>query len=156
MNDRLFKGLPIHDRVALQSLDDLFHANRSRVLSGLPWLVSELVEETSFPEALQFVYAQGGRKIYMSGDRQKFARALGLDLSKRLHGRIALFGDSSGYVEIPSSWGVSECLRRIFIQISLDAGMTREEIRTLYGVSNRGLNNLFSGRKGKGKGRGAR
>ena len=68
MEHQIFKGIPIYDDAVFETLEGLFKKNRSRILATLPWLVSELIEQVNFKEALEFVHKNGGRKIYIRND----------------------------------------------------------------------------------------
>ena len=144
MERQIFKGFPIYDQVAFATLEQLFEENRGLVMASLPWLVAELIEDFGFREALEFVYCHGGRKIYLRNDRADLARKMDLNISQKLHERILNLSSSSGYVEIPSPWGVSEAIRRALIMGDYNKGMKREEIRQTYGLSSRALTNIFS------------
>ncbi len=148
MDRYMFKGFPIYDQVAFAKLEMLFNENRSLIMASLPWLVSELIEDFGFRLALEFIYKHGGRKIYLKNDRADLARKMDLNISDRLHRRILCFSSSSGYVEIPSPWGVSEAIRRAMIMGDYSKGMNREEIRQTYGLSSRALTNIFSVNRG--------
>lgn len=143
MERRIFKGIAIYDAAVFEALEGLFEKNRNRVLATLPWLVCEMIDKTNFKEALEFIYENGGRRIYIRHDREDFSNTFGLRLSQDLFDSILHLSDSSGYVEIPSPWGVSERIRQALIVSSFDQGMPREKIRRIYGVSSRTLTNLF-------------
>ena len=144
MERHIFKGIPIYDEEAFATLEALYQENRGQILASLPWLVSELIEHIGLRQALEFIYRHGGRKFYLRNDRQDLVRKFGFDIPEFLYQRIVDLSDSSGYVEIPSPWGVSERIRRALIMSDFRKGMTREEIRQIYGVSSRALSNIFN------------
>ena len=152
MERHMFKGIPVYDDAVFEALEDLFKKNQNRILATLPWLVCELIEKISFKEALEFIYYNGGRKIYIRNDRQNFSTTFGLRVSEDLYDQILHLSDSSGYVEIPSPWGVSERIRQALIMSSYHKGMSRENIRQTYGVSSRALTNIFRSKPTKDAG----
>ncbi|WP_020593489.1 hypothetical protein [Kiloniella laminariae] len=143
MKRQIFKGIPIYDDQAFSTLEDLFNENRGQILAALPWLVSELIEQVSFKITLEFIYENGGRKLYIRNDWKDLAKKFGFPVSEQLYNQIMHLSDSSGYLEIPSPWGVSERIRRALVVSSYNKGMSREEIRETFGVSSRSLTNLF-------------
>lgn len=147
MEPQIFKGIPIYDDTAFQVLEDLFDENRGQILATLPWLVSELIERTNFKDAMTCVYQNGGMRFYLRNDREDLSKKIGLPISQDLYERVLALCDSSGYVEIPSPWGVSECIRRALIASDYHKGMSREDIRKTYGVSSRTLTNIFRCKK---------
>ncbi|RED52370.1 hypothetical protein [Aestuariispira insulae] len=153
MERHIFKGIPIYDEEAFAILETQFWENRSLILAGLPWLVSELIEWVGLRCALDLIYRHGGRKFYLRNERSDLSEKLGIDVPDQLYQRILQFSDSSGYVEIPSPWGVSERIRRALIWGDYKKGMTREEIRQTYGVSSRALSNIFKGKVMAGDGK---
>ena len=85
-----------------------------------------------------------GKKFYLQNDRESLSLKFGFDVPESLHLQILKLSDSSGYMEIPSPWGVSERLRSALILSDYKRGRTREEIRQLYGLSTRSLYNIFN------------
>ena len=152
MERQIFKGIPIYDAAVFETLEDLFEKNRNQILAALPWLVCELIEEINFKEALEFIFHNGGRKIYIRNNRHDFSKTFGLRVSQDLFDVIKNLSDTSGYVEIPSPWGVSERIRQALIMSSFQAGMPREQIRQTYGVSSRALTNIFRSKLAKNSG----
>ncbi|MCZ4280307.1 hypothetical protein O4H49_05935 [Kiloniella laminariae] len=143
MKRQIFKGIPIYDDQAFKTLEDLFNENRGQILAALPWLVSELIEQVSFKITLEFIYENGGRKLYIRNDWKDLADKFGFPVTEQLYNQIMHLSDSSGYLEIPSPWGVSERIRRALVVSSYNKGMSREEIRETFGVSSRSLTDLF-------------
>ncbi len=143
MERHIFKGIPIYDADVFQTLEDLFNENRGQVLAALPWLVSELIEAVSFKDAMTFIYINGGRKLYISKDWHDLTQKFGFPVSEHLYNQIMILSDSSGYLEIPSPWGVSERIRKALVVSAYKNGRSREEIRETFGISSRSLTNLF-------------
>ena len=143
MEQHIFKGIPIYDQEAFAILENLFIENRGQILASLPWLVSELIEHIGLREALEFIYKNGGKKIYIRNDCADLSRKFGLQLDESLYNKIVNLSDSSGYVEIPSPWGVSERIRKALIVSDFQRGSSREELRRTYGLSSRALTNIF-------------
>ncbi|PHS76730.1 MAG: hypothetical protein COB59_10545 [Rhodospirillaceae bacterium] len=143
MERHIFKGLPIYDKEAFNDLNKHYDENKSHILAALPWFVSELIEGVGFKEAIEFVYNNGGKRIFLGKTSEHLSKRTGLKISNVLFERILKQTDGSNCVDIPCPWGVSERIRWAMILCATMEGVPRDQIRDNFGISRRSLANLY-------------
>ena len=116
MNIHYFKGLPVYNPDAMEQIINCCKEIEIKVLSSLPYIACEIIDILGFESGFTYIYKHGGKKIHMPKCRQRLPIEVKNETSDILFKRLEKLIDSSGYIEIPSPWGVYSSLRKVFIE----------------------------------------
>lgn len=141
----MFECIPRPQSAAFAELVGFCEQHRSLVLASLPFFAAELAHSNGFAEMLKLIRAAGGTKVYISHDHVKFNARFSLALTESQHDRLVLQSDSSGLIDLPSSWGIFVSIRRAAIIAALKNRHPRDEIVRRFGVTDRYLRKLSHG-----------
>jgi len=141
-SSNLFECIPPPGSAGFAELVGFCEQHRSLVLASLPFVAAEMAHSNGFAEMLKVIRRAGGTKVYISHDRRKFNSRFHLSLDEKQHDRLVLQSDSSGLVDLPSSWGIFVSIRRAAIIAALKNRHPRDEIVRRFGVTNRYLRKL--------------
>lgn len=135
----LFSGLPAVESPGQAILLDFLEQHRARALAALPWAAAEIAGNEGFETMLSFVRLRGGRRVYVTGDAERCAAALGVPVGERTHRRMLEGAVGSSLIEVPSAWGVFVALRGLAIDEALLAGASDTCVVRDFGVTTRAL-----------------
>ncbi|MEO3430485.1 hypothetical protein AAFN88_16625 [Pelagibius sp. CAU 1746] len=141
----LFECIPPPESAAFAHLVRFCEQNRPLVLASLPFFAAEMAHSNGFADMLRLIRKAGGTKVYISHDRLKFNSRFSLKLTEQQHDRLVLHSDSSGLIDLPSSWGIFVSIRRAAIIAALKSRHPRGEIVRRFGVTDRYLRKLSHG-----------
>ncbi|MFT4929839.1 MAG: hypothetical protein ACI8WB_005974 [Phenylobacterium sp.] len=137
----LFTGILLDNDIYMSQLVTFYNQYQARVLSCLPWVAAELADNSGFEAMLAVIHKHGGRKLYISTNRDDFNKKLNTNLSDNEYQRIINNTDARGFIDLPSLWGIFLGVRRAGIIEALDAGHSNHEIISNFGITERGLRN---------------
>lgn len=140
MYSELFSGL-YKSKVNREKLFREFYSNNKvKILSELPFATAQLVAELNSYEFIEFIYKNGSKKIYVT-DQSRLESSLSLKINNDFN-KIVLLTDSSGYIEIPSRWGIYSLFRKIALEKAFMEGADTKALIKYFGVSRRTISNL--------------
>ncbi|NQY37714.1 MAG: hypothetical protein HRT37_22725 [Alteromonadaceae bacterium] len=123
-----------------------FHnSHKTEIYSKLPFATAELTDGFSDEEFLSFIYEHGSKKLYLGKDKIKLEKTFKIEIDDKKFDRISGLTDSSGYIEIPSRWGVYNIYRRIAYEKAYKEGMEEQSMIQIFGITKRTFSNLKNG-----------
>lgn len=140
----LFSGLPVMSSEKERELLQFCEDHQSYVLASMPWVASEIAGVCDFPTLFSLIYRQGGRKIYMPKDPRRFTELYDVNITVDDYCKIMKHVDSSGYIELPSAWGVFIAIRRAAMQIAMKENISSIDLTRTFGVSMRNVRMMRS------------
>ncbi|NQZ05598.1 MAG: hypothetical protein HRT35_00415 [Algicola sp.] len=142
MRFEIFSGIYQGQYQLLQELENFMDSHKAEVYSYLPFAIGELTYELTSKEFLQIICRYGSRKIYLGKHKIKLEATLDMTISDDKYDKLISVSDSSGYIEIPSRWGVFNLLRRIAYEKAYREGMEADDIVRIFGITKRTIANL--------------
>lgn len=146
-DDQIFTGVPETGSADRRRLIDFCGANKSRVLSAIPWVAAEIADQAGFEVLFEVLRRHGGMTCYVPHDIKRCRTKFGLDIPEKLHDRFIILSDSNGCINVPSAWGVFLAIRRVAICMALEEGKPNKDIARSFGVTDRFLRSLRSQRR---------
>ncbi|NKI73676.1 hypothetical protein Dpoa2040_000892 [Dickeya sp. CFBP 2040] len=140
----IFSGLPDLNDPRFVVFNDFYLNNKVKVLSSLPWVVSEIIENDGFDKMIEFIISHGGCRIYISRNYPLFVQRVGMRLSEKTHEKMLFHSMPDNALDIPSSWGIYLKLRHIAVTSLLSQGVSQERIARDFGITSRALRKIMA------------
>jgi hypothetical protein len=142
MQFEIFGGIYKDEHQPFLELEKFMNSHKTSIYSRLPFAIAELTYEFTSREFLELICRHGSRKIYLGKNKVKFETALDMKVSDDKYDKLIIVSDSSGYIEIPSRWGVFNLFRRVAYEKAHKEGMEENELVRIFGLTRRTILNL--------------
>ncbi|ACS85905.1 hypothetical protein [Musicola paradisiaca] len=140
---KIFSGLPHADEPNFKELEKFYDHHKVSILSTLPWMISELIENDGFDCMSEFVRLHGGSRLYLNKDRIRFIEKTGIAISEKTYATFTRNTAPSGVLDIPSAWGIFLGLRKVAVKSVLAQGIGMHQIARDFGVTARSLRKML-------------
>ncbi|MFI8417204.1 hypothetical protein ACQKDS_12245 [Serratia sp. NPDC078593] len=137
--EELFSGLPVRHSERESKLIEFCEKYRVNILSAMPWVASEIAAQSGFSDLFNLVYCFGGRKIHMPPERKEFYKIYNISMTEHSYQRLYKKSDVSGYLELPSAWGVFMAIRRAAMQLAMKEDVPTMFLTKTFGVTMRNI-----------------
>ncbi|TQI82339.1 hypothetical protein FHU10_2692 [Serratia fonticola] len=135
----LFSGLPLQNSERELRLVTFCERYKTNILSVMPWVASEFAAYSGFENLFKLLHSYGGRKIYLPKELSKFCHLYGVDIPQHSYHKLYKKADSSGYLDVPSTWGVFIAIRRAAMQIAMKENIPAKLLTQTFGVTMRNI-----------------
>ncbi|MGC6388035.1 hypothetical protein ACMV8I_10250 [Ewingella sp. S1.OA.A_B6] len=135
----LFSGLPIQHSEREVRLISFCERYKTNILSAMPWVASEFAEHCGFSGLFDFIHHHGGRKIYLPKESDKFLNIYGIAIPENSYKKIYKKTHSSGYLDMPSNWGVFIAIRRAAMQLAMKEDIPARLLTQTFGITMRSI-----------------
>lgn len=135
----LFSGLPLQHSERELRLIRFCERYKTNILSVMPWVASEFAAYCGFESLFKILHSYGGRKIYLPKEIGKFCHLYGIDIPQHSYLKLYKKADSSGYLDIPSAWGIFIAIRRAAIQIAMKEDVPSKLLTQAFGITMRNI-----------------
>ncbi len=100
------------------------------------------METLGMDEGLRFIYRHGGKKFYFPNSYLGLPDSLAPEVPEQLFNRFSKVVDSSGYIEIPSPWGIFGAIRKFVIEEQFRQGMDTNTLQANFGITRKAIYNM--------------
>ncbi len=135
----LFSGLPLENSERESHLIGFCERYKTNILSAMPWVASEFAAYCGFEILFKILHSHGGRKIYLPKELNKFSHLYGVNIPQHSYLKLYKKADSSGYLDIPSTWGVFIAIRRAAMQIAMKEDVPAKRLTQTFGITMRNI-----------------
>ncbi|WP_431224953.1 hypothetical protein ACQ86O_09050 [Serratia sp. L9] len=135
----LFSGLPLESSQRESHLISFCERYKTNILSVMPWVASEFAAYCGFEVLFRILHSHGGRKIYLPKELDKFSCLYGVNIPQHSYLKLYKKADSSGYLDIPSTWGVFIAIRRAALQIAMKEDIPAKLLTQTFGITMRNI-----------------
>ncbi len=145
--EELFRGLPNPTHPSFTEIVVFSEENAGKILPHMPSFTSLIATEVSFTDAYKISYHLSGKRIYLPKNKQKFTDKIKCEIDARTYERILDIACAEPHIEIPSSWGVFNVIRKIAIIDFLEQTKSKTQAQIEFGANRRFIDKLWNDQK---------
>lgn len=143
----IFRGLPHPTHPSFAQLVEFSEENADEIKRHLPCFTALIATEVSFWDAYKISYYLSGKRLYLPKSKKSFSVKLQCSIDTETYQLIQDIACGGPHIEIPSSWGVFNVIRKVAILTYLEETKSKADAQVVFGSNRRFIDKLWNTQK---------